>query len=320
LAERSISVFAHRILGQVHYSEPHYSHFPISPLYHLPNNGPQILDMAKIFKLTIIVCLLDPILVTALSPVCPKGPTPTPIFLQLSNCSVPGTSVDSWGLKQSISSPAQFLCLAPSTVVNVTLVIDSGFCQNFPNITEAQCESLCGNTYNPSIAGTSFKSLSPNDILAANLVWTELSTDPLLAGNTSLSLPPSDILSNFSIGIITNGDHQNVGHLGLANSSYFLQDAISNGLIPANGFGLNAGSQSVLAPRDGSLVLGGYDLASVATEFTNYTIGGETANKRDCPFQVTISSLILRFPITGGPPSDVEIISPGEYIPACIEP
>ena len=243
---------------------------------------------------------------------------PPPLFLQLSNCTVAGTTVNSWGLRLNLADPSQYLCVVPSTVVNSTLVLDSGFCKTQSNLTAAQCESRCGNTFNVSAAGTSYTSSSAS-VLAPNPVWTEISPEPLLAGTTVLQLPPNDEISNYPIGIITSGENQNVGHLGLANDSQFLQSALSSGLIPGNGFGLDAGSQSVDNPRDGSLVLGGYDLASVAGAFSNFPIATAGSSERECPLQVTISLLVLRFPLTEGF-NDVTLTSSGILVPACIEP
>ena len=244
---------------------------------------------------------------------------PTPLFLQLSNCTIAGTNVDSWGLMLDLANPSQYVCVCPSTVTNSTLVISSAFCQTDTNITNAQCESLSGNTFNTSAAGTSYNPSSAGAVLAPNPTWNELSPVALLAGTTILQLPPNDELSKYPIGIITSGDNQNVGHFGLANDSDFLHAAVSNGLIPANGFGLNAGSQSVANPRDGGLVLGGYDLASVDGAFTNFSITGADSSERDCPLEVVIEELVLRFPLAEGY-TDVTLTSSGILIPACVEP
>ena len=243
---------------------------------------------------------------------------PNPLFLQLTNCTIAATNVDAWGLRLQLADPPQFVCAAPSTVVNSTLVINSGFCQTTSNLTLAQCESLCGSTFNVTSAGPSYVSSSASAILADNEVWSQISPDPLLAGTTELQLP-NNKLSKYPIGLITGGNHQNVGHFGLANDSDFLQSALCNGLIPANGFGLNSGSQSVLKPRGGGLVLGGYDLSSVGGAFYNYSTTATGPSKRECPLQVIITGLTLRFPLAQGS-KDVMLRSTGDQVLACIEP
>ncbi|KIN02425.1 hypothetical protein OIDMADRAFT_122224 [Oidiodendron maius Zn] len=264
--------------------------------------------------------LLGYILVLSLIPTVSCSACPPPIFLPLSNCTIAGTAIDSWGLRLDLADPSQYLCVVPSTVVNSTLVISSTFCQTEPNVTTAQCESLCGNTFNTSIAGTSYTSSSPGAVLAPNPVWAELSPQALLAGTTVLQLPPENDVSKFPIGIITSGNHQNAGHFGLANDSDALHSLLSDGLIPDNGFGFNAGSQSVTNPRDGGLVLGGYDLASIDGAFSTFPVATTAdAGQRECPFQITITMLVLRFPLAEGF-TDVNLTSPGILIPACIEP
>jgi hypothetical protein len=257
-------------------------------------------------------------LILCLITVASSSTSSTPLLLPLSNCTVAGTNVDSWGLGLDLADPLQYLCVVPSTVVNSTLVISSNFCQTESNITNAQCESLCGNTFNTSSAGSSYTSSSASAVLAPNPVWADLSPEALLAGTTELQLPNKE-LSKYPIGIITSGDHQNVGHFGLANDSDFLNYAVCDGLIPANGFGLNAGSQSVANPRDGSLVLGGYDLASVGGAFYNFSVATVGSSERECPLQVTITLMVLRFPLADGF-TDVTLTSSGVLIPACIEP
>jgi len=248
------------------------------------------------------------------------SPSPT-LFLQLSNCAVPGTSVDSWGLSLALSTPPQYLCLVPSTVVNSTLVVSSEVCQNYTAGTIAQCKSLRRNTFNTSTAGSSFSSLSTNTILGSNPLWAEISPEPLTAGQTVLQLSPDSSLPNYTIGIIASGrgTSQNVGHLGLANDSDFLHAALSSGLIGDNGFGLNAGSQSIANPRPGVLVLGGYDHASINGAFSHFPISDASSSGKECLLQVTITQLVLRLQMLDGF-ADVELSEPGVSIPACIEP
>jgi len=260
-----------------------------------------------------LVCFLLTYHVIASSTNCPTSP----LFLRLSNCTAAHTTVDSWGVKFSISTPPQYVCLVPSTVLNSTLVIDSKFCANNANLTTAQCESLCGNTFDTSTPGTAFKS-APNTVLAPNPVWADISPEELNAGNVLLQWPPDQHLSDYPIGIITSGENHNVGHLGLANNSEFLQSALAANLTTRNGFGLDAGSQSVANPRPGGLVLGGYDLSRIDGVVSRFQTDA-SARGRECPLLVTVSQLVLRFPTDRGP-SDIKLVTPGTAISACVEP
>jgi hypothetical protein len=212
---------------------------------------------------------------------------------------------------------------SPSPTLFHQLSSCSDFCQNYTAGTIAQCESLCGNTFNTSTAGASFNSSSINTLLEPNLVWSEITPEHLLAGQTVLQLQLDSALSNYPLGIITSGPNQNVGHLGLASDSDFLHAAFSSGLIGANGFGLNAGSQSIRNPRSGGLVLGGYDQSSLNGTFFQYPIRDATSTPtfggKECPLQVTITQLVLRLQMLDGF-ADVELMAPGVSIPACIEP
>ncbi|KAF8848376.1 hypothetical protein BDZ45DRAFT_664575 [Acephala macrosclerotiorum] len=247
------------------------------------------------------------------SPNCP----PAPIELRLGNGTIAGTNVDSRGFLAGLSTPAQFLFLAPSTVVNSTIVISDSFCTNSDNLTTAQCASSCGNTYNISAAGDSFKS-TPNTLMISDPVWASISSQPLYsltAGETLLQLPSGQALSNDSIGIISSGENQNMGHLGLASNSSFLQLAISTNLIPGNGFGFDAGSQSITNPRDGGLVLGGYNPASIGGQLFTFPTGASSSLARECPLQVNVTQLAIRFP---GVSADVPLTSAGGFA-ACVE-
>jgi hypothetical protein len=248
------------------------------------------------------------------------------VAFELSYCTVLGTSVDSWGLTLNFSKPTQELsewfpiCVVPSTVVNSTLLISSEYCQNYANGTAAQCESLSGNTFNISTSEASYNTSTRNAVLGSNSVWSKINSQALVTGNTSLFLPPDNTIPSYPVGIITSGNNQNAGHLGLATDSQLLRAAIDNGLITQNGFGLGAGSQSVANPRDGKLVLGGYDQASINGPFSNFSIGDTSASEEVCLLQVTITQLTLRFPLSEGSFSDFNITEAGIDIPACVEP
>ncbi|CAG8681214.1 10840_t:CDS:2, partial [Acaulospora colombiana] len=82
------------------------------------------------------------------------------------------------------------------------------------------------------------------------------------------------------------------------------------------GFGLDAGSPSYTNPRDGHLIVGGYDKVRVSASFKDYNISDTQISRRICPLQVIITELILSRPGI----EDVILSSRGEQIPACIEP
>lgn len=120
-----------------------------------------------------------------------------------------------------------------------------------------------------------------------------------------------------TVAVITKGVNFTAGHLGLGQHSLLLQHLKDSGIIPTLGFGLNAGSQSTQNPRDGNLVLGGYDAASVTSSFTTYPMDyEETLAGRYCPLQVHIQGLQLL--LEGLDP--IQLIGEGDGHAACIEP
>jgi hypothetical protein len=245
---------------------------------------------------------------------------PQPRSFRLGNCTT-AEGVDSWGLLVGIgdNSLLQEVCLIPSTVVNNTLVQGVEVCsvaQN-PNDTIPACRSRRGGLFNHSIS--SFTTISPDQILAQDPAWASfMSPFPnfTVAGNSTLFFPSDLSIGDFPIGVITQGQNSSAGHLGLANNSVFLQLLVQGGLAPSMGFGLNVGSQSVALPRDGNLVIGGYDKSSIDGYFANYSMEEVFQTKRVCSNQVVIESLKLRRPGL----DDVDISSEGHPIPACIEP
>ena len=244
---------------------------------------------------------------------------PQPRSFHLGNCTT-AEGVDSWGLLVGIgdSSVLQEVCLVPSTVVDSTLVQGVEVCsgdQN-PNDTMPACRSRRGGLFNHSVS--SFTTISLDQILAPDPAWAAFSPFPnfTVAGNSTLFFPSDLSIGDFPIGVITDGQNSSAGHLGLANNSVYLQLLVQGGLAPSMGFGLNVGSQSVALPRDGHLVIGGYDKSSVDGYFANYSMEEVFQTRRVCSNQVVIESLKLRRPGL----DDVNISSEDHPIPACIEP
>lgn len=249
---------------------------------------------------------------------------PQPFLLRLSNCSISADPTDypdgvnSWGLLVSIASPPQELCLVPSTVVNNTAVVGAEICSSKTqtNINTDQCLSSHGGFFNESMATSAFNAASPQDILAPDDVWDEFNPNFTTAGNTTIQFS-SITLPDYPIAIISSGTNFSESQLGLANDSVFLHSLVSAGLISVPGFGILAGSQSVNSPRAGHIVFGGYDAASLAGPFTNYSLSNTTgAGQRACSLQVVVEELTLVRP---GYPDEV-LIWDGDPMPSCIEP
>lgn len=101
-------------------------------------------------------------------------------------------------------------------------------------------------------------------------------------------------------------------------------------IAPSTIWGLDAGDRS-LSPRDGKLVIGGYDASRFSGNLTTFPLGNWSAQRR-CPLQVRVTSLRYVLPyaaapgyLLGGPAFDS--ISPQDYgtpeseaMLACVDP
>lgn len=103
--------------------------------------------------------------------------------------------------------------------------------------------------------------------------------------------------------------------LPLGQNSSFLAAVTKAKVAPSSVWGLDAGDRS-LSPRDGKLVVGGYDTARIAANLTTFPLGNWT-KQRPCPLQVAVT--------------DIEYLSPNrkasllpydnnDGVIACIEP
>jgi hypothetical protein len=121
-------------------------------------------------------------------------------------------------------------------------------------------------------------------------------------------------------GLITQGQQHTTSHIGLAEDSILLQSLKDAGSIGAKSWGLNVGSQSYLFPRDGSLVLGGYDQASVDGPFFSYNIAHPNMlNRRPCPLQIMVTQMTLKVQ-NANLTSEKDYIDVSNKLQVCIEP
>jgi len=184
------------------------------------------------------------------------------------------------------------------------------------NSTLPQCISRRGGLFNEKEATADFIIASQAD-LAPDPVWTSFNPQLTNAGNTTIQFASDVSLSNYTIALAMSGQNSSISQLGLGNDSVFLREIVNAGLSPVAGFGFLAGSQSVQQPRDGHIVLGGYDAASLAGPFSNFTISNSTtAGNRVCSLQVEVEMLTLIRPGV----DDLELISGGTPMTSCIEP
>jgi hypothetical protein len=242
-----------------------------------------------------------------------------PIALTIANVSIASQDTSTYGIRFDVGDPKQNVCLTPSTVVDNTLLVSKNICApgNLQNMTQAQCRSYHGGTFDLTAAGASFHNLSTTTSLPEDPGWETFNPNYTVAGDTNLDLVSNLAIPNMTVVVITEGINFTAGHLGLGRDSVILRHLKGSNKIPSLGFGLNAGSQSSQNPRNGNLVLGGYDSASVTSPFYTYPMNySDTLAGRHCPLQVQIQRLQLL--LDGKDP--YELIGIGDGHAACIEP
>jgi hypothetical protein len=192
----------------------------------------------------------------------------------------------------------------------------SALCANDNSSTLEQCISRRGGVFDFHDSILPYTNLSTG-VLAPDPVWESFNPPFSTAVNTTVVFPSGINLPNYPLAISSVGQNSNANQLGLANQSVLLHSLVSAGLSESNAFGLFAGSQSVLRPRNGHLVIGGYDAAMIAGPFRNFSMSNTTlAGNRVCSLQVVVEQLTLR---RKGLP-DVDLLSEGNLMPSCVEP
>lgn len=229
------------------------------------------------------------------------------IPIEVGNCSFSEqnqSNVHSWGIYITVANTP--LCVLASTTTNTSVFATNGICSenDLDGLTLAQCMSRRGG----SIHLSSSLPVTTQRLMKSSPPWTSQS-----AGNATLRLGRNANIS-FLHGFVTQGLNSGLGHFSLAYGSSLLRELKDAGFIRSYSWGLDAGSQSRLAPRIGSLVLGGYDDARIYPPIYPFTVNNPASpgQNRDCPLQVDISNVTLR---VGGNVTKVTLGS----LPSCIE-
>ncbi|KAH8881993.1 acid protease [Thozetella sp. PMI_491] len=233
------------------------------------------------------------------------------------NCTF-ASGVIAWGNLVEVGTPPQRLCLVPSTVINSTLVSQKSLCDVSNTLEPHKCEALRGGFFNEnsSTTWTSAPLSSYNDT-RSNPTWdhfnppgfTKIGWDKINFPNTNVAL--------YGAGIALNqyGNNSNAGMIGLGKDSVFLNDTISQGRAGSRSWSLDAGSKSLSNPRNGELVIGGYNAARTDGSFSWSNVS-DMAGDRPCPLRTTITDMSLT--LSNG--NIVPIKSSAELVDACIEP
>ncbi|KAJ3469889.1 hypothetical protein MRS44_003954 [Fusarium solani] len=258
---------------------------------------------------------------------------PPTIRLPFGNCSFPATDqtyVHSTGILLGVGK-LDSVCGMTSTVVNSTLIQSSEVCSDEwltvssirVNMTKAQCRSRRGGFIfrddvptAPSDALSTLSNLNPGWV---NITKADTTT-PFQHG-IQATLQMRDKSVTMLEGLISQGQQHTMSHIGLAETSTLLHSLKDAGLIGAKSWGLDSGSQSFAAPRNGSLVFGGYDDSSFDGGWFTYPIPkSNMVRERTCPIQVQITQMSFRVKVGQDTPQVNTPVSGGNPLTACIEP
>ncbi len=255
-------------------------------------------------------------------PPCPVQPFAIP----LRNCTF-DSGVVSWGALVEVGTPGQRLCLAPSTVINSTLVSQQSLCAiSDPGMSKLKCESLRGGFFNENQSSTwTGASLAAFNSTRSDPTWahfnppgvTRVGYDTLHfpGGGGGSSTTGERTLYGFGLALNERGNNSNAGMLGLGISSLFLDTAVRRNVSGARGWSLYSGSQSAERPRSGELVFGGYNAGRLDGSLRWRNVS-DMAGDRPCPLRTTIADMYIT--LDNG--TQVPLKSSGELIAACIEP
>jgi hypothetical protein len=241
-----------------------------------------------------------------------------PFTAPLSNCTfAPG--VTSFGILVEVGGPPtpQRLCLTPSTLVNSTLVSVDSLCDS--RMTQGECESVRGGLFDKKKSST-WKDvpLSQYNNTRQEGPWASLNPPGITdVGYDTLHIPGGNEVTLYGFGIALNvrGTASVTGMLGLGTESVFLDQVVAKNYAPSRSWSLDVGSQSAAQPRDGELVIGGYNKGRKDGNFVWHNVS-DMSGDRPCPLRTTIKEMNIIMEDGGEKP----MLSSSKAVEVCIEP
>lgn len=205
-------------------------------------------------------------------------------------------------------------------MINSTLVSQESLCEVSQTFEPHKCEALRGGFFNENSSTTwTDTSLSTYNDTRSNPTWEHFNPPGFTkVGYDKIVFPNTDpAVTIFGAGIALNqyGNNSNAGMIGLGIDSVFLNDAVRSGQSGSKSWSLDAGSNSLVKPREGELVIGGYNFARTDGSFSWSNVSS-MAGDRPCPLRTKITGMS----VTLGDGSIVPIMSSAEVSEACIEP
>ncbi|KAL9626585.1 MAG: hypothetical protein Q9204_007193 [Flavoplaca sp. TL-2023a] len=211
-----------------------------------------------------------------------------PLSLPWSNITVsPNGLAVTRGIELGIGTPNQIFSLRPSTTLNNTRVPNVLDCGTQSN---TSCVGGKGGVFDSSKSSTFVVSLKNR--WNGSAADTEAATGAYVYFNDVIDFQANGTVLGYPL--VLNSDLVSGPEAGLplGQNSSFLAAVTQARVAPSSVWGLDAGDRS-LSPRDGKLVVGGYDASRLRENLTTFPLG-TWSKKQPCPLQVSVKEVLYR--------------------------
>jgi hypothetical protein len=284
---------------------------------HLPKMMALVPPIARVFS-SLFQFLLFFQFASAIPSAASGSCSAPPFTVPLSTCTFASGTTSS-GILVEVGGPPtpQRLCLTPSTLVNSTLVSVDSLCD--PRMTQRECESVRGGLFDKKKSSTwKDASLSQYNSTREEGAWAHLNPPGITdVGYDTFHIPGGNEVTLYGFGIALNvrGTASVTGLLGLGTESLFLDQVVAKNYAPSRSWSLDVGSQSAARPRDGELVIGGYNKRRKDGDFVWQNVS-DMSGDGPCPLRTSIKE--MNIVMEDG--SEKPLLSSSGTVEVCIEP
>ncbi|KAL8916376.1 MAG: hypothetical protein Q9172_006333 [Xanthocarpia lactea] len=213
-----------------------------------------------------------------------------PLSLSWSNITVSANGLAvTRGIEIGIGTPNQIFSLRPSTTLNNTRIANVLDCGSQTN---TSCVGGKGGVFDSSKSSTFVVSLKNR--WNGSAADTEAATGAYVYFNDVIDFQANGTVRGYPL--VQNSDLISGPEAGLplGQNSSFLAAVTQAKVAPSSVWGLDAGDRS-LSPRDGKLVVGGYDASRIEGNLKTFPLGTWT-NQQPCPLQVKVAQVSYTSP------------------------
>ncbi|TKW48680.1 hypothetical protein CTA1_545 [Colletotrichum tanaceti] len=236
-----------------------------------------------------------------------------PLVLPIKNVTFPNGIGANRGLKLTLGGQLQGMRM--STILNNTRVRNSLDCPDNTTYAFVGCQGSSGSVYDTT--------RGPFDQVVNIHDWNVTTIDSQPDEGRTTVLHGYDVANftdapavafGYPFEVWADYDSMNKSAVALGPNSSTLESFVRNGLAPAGSFSIDYGSTSERHPRDGQLVVGGYNEARFNdSRVARFPMWGANAPV-PCPLQVVVSDIVLT-----NEDGDHSLFDPGVRVAACID-